>query len=154
MLLKFERMPTFLYSYMVYKIVLFFFLLGLFSFTPVKQASITDPSVIGKWHCVSGYRFERSGKETLNKTWYEFKRNGRVYFSSCTDACGCMRKILRGKWSWEGNSIINITFDKSKREMTRRVGYRQLSKPCVERLIVRRVDKNGLIITPHPIKLD
>jgi hypothetical protein len=56
----------------MYRLVFFSFLLGLFSFTPVKTSSITDPSIIGKWYSAAGFRYERNGNESSRGTWYEF----------------------------------------------------------------------------------
>lgn len=139
---------------MIYKLALFSFLLGLFSFTPVNKTSITDPSVVGKWYNIGGFRYERGGKETTVKSWYEFKKNGRVYFSTCTDACGCIRKTLRGKWTQESMSIVNITFFKYKSEYSKRRRYTRINESRAERYAVRRVDKNILIINPLPVKTE
>jgi hypothetical protein len=137
---------------MIYKIVLCTFLLGLLSFMPAKEPSITDPSVVGKWHSVGGFRYERGVNEATGSSWYEFKKNGRVYFSQCTDACGCMRKTLKGRFTQKSMSIVEITFFKKKSEYSRNRGYSKMNEIRMQQYTVRRMDKNVLVIHPVPVK--
>jgi hypothetical protein len=93
---------------------------------PAKELSITDPSIVGKGYSVGGFRYEIGVNEATDSSWYEFKKNGRVYFSQCTDACGCIHKTLKGRFTQKSTSIVEITFFKKKSEYSRNHGYTKM----------------------------
>lgn len=65
----------------------------------------------GKWiRTVGGEYVQNLKSPGAYPRWYEFQGNKRISFSSCTDMCGCIRRTDYGKYHWENDSVIAVTF--------------------------------------------
>jgi hypothetical protein len=126
------------------KLLLLSLLFCLFSFSEANYAANSTIEIAGKWHYSSDRQYKNVSKKSFIGRWYEFKNNGKVEFSSCTDACGCLRVTYSGSWQWKNNNVLLINYVKIKRDGR---PFTRMNENRTEKLKIKRIDKNTLEIT-------
>tara|TARA_B110000046_G_scaffold183715_1_gene220483 strand:+ start:409 stop:813 length:405 start_codon:yes stop_codon:yes gene_type:complete len=116
----------------------------LFSFSGTNHSSQSGFDLVGKWFDSSDGQYRNSNKKSFVGRWYTFKKNGKVEFSSCTDACRCLRVTYSGTWRWKNKNVLLINYDKVKRD---RRGATRMNESRKEKLKIKRIDKNTLEIS-------
>lgn len=110
------------------------------SFSAVKEE---HPNLSGTWyHAAAGKYYHDTERKDISR-WYKFSGN-RVFFSTCTDMCGCMRVTKAGTYSWLDENTIEVVFTKSKREYAG--GYQKLDEAIKENLKIVKLENGGFCI--------